>query len=310
MMNELCRTEAANPQASSSTSAQSASMLAAWVGQLLEDVRRTHVARFQQLRPKLQSDAFAWDNALLTHSVQGWLAASRNLDFQLLRRRGFWARLTRGAEGAAREFGRTYEGVLSAAAKARQEFEMLSRDYRAHTSSERRLIVELDIESRALNREIDQGADWLVELSCTIEKADELRGFSTRAMALSGELKRLRAASTLGREITLLGQNVLERRTALLEMLKFDLHGFDKVWVQRLSNIRKKAVDRQVPLPALETAWEVHCELLTRLERTSAACLALQMEEQAMARRLAMLRGCLEGPATSVPAPLPSAFNF
>jgi hypothetical protein len=305
-MSEICRMETDAPQASSAATAQSAKILTAWVGQLLKDFQGTHIARFRQLRPNLQSDAFAWDNALLTHSVQGWLAASRNLDFQSLLHRGFWTRLTGGAYGAAHEFSRAYEDVLSAAAKARQEFEMLSRDYRAHTSSARRLIVELDIESRALNREIDQGAEWLVELSYTIEKADELCASSTRAMALSGELKRFRAVSALGKEITMLGQNVLERRTALLEMLKFDLNGFDKVWTHRVSGIRTKAVDRQIPLPVLEKAWEVHSELLTRLERTSAACTELQVEEQAMARRLAMFRDLLEEP---VPGTCPTAMS-
>jgi hypothetical protein len=300
-MSEICHQEARAPQASSAANAQPAKLLAAWVGQLLEDVQGAHADRLRHLRSRLQCDAFTWDNALLTHSVQVFLAASRNLEFQPLRNFGLWARLTGATEAVAQEFGKKYHEVLSAAARARQEFDMLSRDYRSHTSSARRLIVELDIEYRALDHEIDRGAEWLVELSYAIGKADEC-AMSTRAMALSGELKRFRLVSTLAKEITLLGWNVLERRAALLETLKLDLLGFDRIWLHRVANIGTKAVDRRVPSPEFEKAREAHSELVSRLELTSAACLALQVEEQAMARRLAMFRDCLGGPVSPVGA--------
>lgn len=293
-MTEICHTEAATSQPSSAVeNAQPAKLLADRVGQLLEDVQAAHLSRILQLRSRLQSDAFTWDNALLTHAVEVFLAASRNLRFQSLQIHGVWARLTGATEVAAHVFGKKYDDVVSAAGRARQEFEMLSRDYRAHTSSARRLIVEFDMEYRALDRKIDQGAEWLVELSYAIEKAGELRTLSTRAMALSAKLKRCRLGSALAKEITILGQNVLERRAALLERMKVDLHGFDKVWLQRVANIGTHAVDRRFPPPVLDKAREVHNELITRLELTSAGCMALQMEEQAMARRLAMLRDCL-----------------
>lgn len=295
-MTEICHKEAASSQASSAAAnVQPAKLLAARVGQLLEDVQGAHLGRIRQLQSRLVSDAFTWDNALLTHAVKVFLAASRNLGFQSLRNRGVWARLTGATEVAAHVFGKKYDDVVGAAGKARQEFEMLSRDYRAHTSSARRLIVELGMEYRALGRKLDQGAEWLVELSYAIEKAGELRTVSKRAMALSAELKRCRLVSALAKEITILGQNVLERRAALLERMKLDLHGFDKVWLQRVANIGTQAVDRRFPV--LDKAREVHGELITRLELTSAACMALQMEEQAMARRLAMLRDCLERPS-------------
>lgn len=302
-MLEACHTEPAGLQALNAPEApavQTAKRLAAWLGQLLRRAQAAQIARFRQLRPKLQSDAFAWDNAVLTHSVEVWLAATRNLDLQLPRNCGWWARLTGAAERADQEFGRKYQDVLSAATAVKHEFEALSRDYGAHTSNTRRTTVELDIESRALDREVDQGAEWLVELSYAIEKADELRALSTRAMTLSGEIKRLREVSTMAREIAVSGQNVLERRAALLEMLKFDLRGFDRIWIYRVSTIATKAANHRFPQPVLEKAREVHSELVSRLERTAAACLALQVEEQWMARRLAMFCHCLEEPAASL----------
>jgi hypothetical protein len=299
-MSEICPREADAPQASSAANEQPAKLLVEWVGQLLEDVQGAQADRLRHLRSRLQCDAFTWDNALLTHSVEGLLAASRKLEFQPLRNCGLWARLTGATEAAAREFGKKYHEVLAAAARARQEFDMLSRDYRAHTSSARRLIVELDIEYRALDREIDRGAEWLVELSYAIGNVGKLCAVPARAMALSGELKRFRRVSTLAKEITLLGWNVLERRAALLETLKHDLHGFDRIWRQRVAHIATKTADGRVPLPVFEKAREVHSELVARLDLTSAACLALQMEEQAMARRLAMFRDLLdEEPAPS-----------
>jgi len=294
-MTEVHHQEAAARQATNAgDDAQPARVLAASVGHLLEDAERTHLGQLRQLRSRLQSAAFAWDNALLAHAVEVFLAASRELVFQPLRERCFWPRLTGATEAAARAFGRKYDEVLGAASRARHEFEMLSRDDRAHTSSARKLIVELDMEYRDLDREIDQGAEWLVELSYAIEKAQPLCALSARAMALSGRLKRARQASALARDITILGHNVLERRAVLLERVKIDLQGFDKVWLPRVANIRAKAADQRFPPPVLDKAREVHAELITRLELTSAACLALQMDEQAMARGLAMLRDCLE----------------
>lgn len=303
-MAEICHQETAARQATSAgDDAQAARLLAASVGYLLEDAERMHLGQMRQLRSRLQSDAFTWDDALLAHAVEVFLAASRELAFQPLQQRGFWARLTGATEAAARAFSRKYDKVVGAASKARHEFEMLSRDYRAHTSSARKLIVELDMEYRDLDREMDQGAEWLVELSYAIEKAQAPRALSARAMALSGRLKRARQASALAKEIIILGQNVLERRAVLLERMKIDLQGFDKVWLPRVANIGAKAADRRFPPPVLDKAREVHGELITRLELTSAACLALQMDEQAMARGLAMLRDCLEpGKHIAVPS--------
>lgn len=298
-MTATCYHDAGGPQASGTATAiaQPAKLLAASVGQLLEDVQGTHLSRIRQLRAGLQSDAFIWDNASLTHAVEVFLATSRNLGFQSLQDRGgVWARLTGAPEVATHAFARKYDDVVGAARKAKQEFDLLSRDYRAHTSSARRLIVELEMEYRDLDREIDQGAEWLVELSYAIEKAGELRALSARAMALSAELKRIRLASALAKEICILGQNVLERRAALLERMQLDLHGFDKIWLHRVGNIGTTAVGRRPSPLALDKAQDVHDELIARLERTSAACLALQMEEQAMARRLALFRDFLERP--------------
>jgi hypothetical protein len=297
-MPEICYKEAAAPQSSGTVQdAQPAKLLIAWVTQLTEEVQGAHFGRLRQLRSRLQSDAFTWDNALLTRAVEVFLATSRSLEFQSLRNCGVWARLTGATKVVAFVFAKKYDDVVGAAGTARKEFEVLSRDYRAHTSSTRKLIVELDMEYRALDREIDQGAQGLVELSYAIEKTGEPRALSSRAKALSAELKRFRLASALAKEITILGQNVLERRAALLERMKLDLHGFDKVWLQRVASILTKPGDRRFPVPGLDKAREVHGELINRLELTSDACTALQMEEQAMARRLAMLRDCLERPS-------------
>ena len=115
----------------------------------------------------------------LAHAVEGWLTASRELDVPAAagaRLLGPPDRRDRSGRACIRQEMRRGAG---AASKARQEFELLSRDYRAHTSSARRLIVELEMEYRDLDREIDQGAEWLVELSYAIEQAQGLRALAT-----------------------------------------------------------------------------------------------------------------------------------
>lgn len=295
-MTETCIKKSGTQVSGAADSAQPAALLAASIGRLLQDVQSAQLARLRELRLRLQCDAFAWDNALLTHAIEVFLAASRKLDFGLLRRHSVWARLTGAAEAAVRAFRNSYGDVVGAAERAKQEFELLSCDYRAHTSRARKLVVELDLEYRELDREIDQGAEWLVELSYAIETADVPAALSSRAMVHSTQLKRCRRVSALAKEITILGQNVLERRAALLERLKLDLNGFEQIWLQRVAHLGPKAADRNFPLLLLDKGQEVHAELIARLELTRAACMALQVEEQAMARRLAILRDCLDQP--------------
>lgn len=280
---------------------QPAPVLAAWLTELVSEAWAGPVASFEYLRGRLLSAAFQWDSTDLAHVVLGWTEAAGHLDLQLARKRGFLPRITGKADRGIEEFRRRRAEVLQFAAAVARELGPLAAAYEAHHTGARKVLVEFDIECRALAAEVEQATAWLAELAGCMGSADPAQRHSSsweamaaRASSFPADLKRLHAVAEAVGHICVLGKNVLGRRAALIEALKEGLEGFERVWIRRTATLASPPNSGALPVDLPVHAAVAHEELLQRLEVLNRSFHDLQVEESDMQRRLTGLRDLLQ----------------
>jgi len=273
---------------------QPAGVLATWIDEQLRDIRSNQVARLAQLRVRLQTDAFEWDNAALTRAVEVMREQANELNLDALRRRGVLSLLRRPPPRG--RFAAQYGRVVAAAASVRKHAEDLAENFIAHTSGARRVLLELEMEQQSLAADLAQAIGWLEAMSQDMHRrgsdpaqAERMALLARRAGVYTTQLKRLHVLQDMAAGVCAIGRNVIERRAALIEQLRADLDGFQKVWQRRVGNLAG-AAPRAPTSAALDAAFGAQGELLSRLEDTCAACEALQLEEHQVGLRLAAMR--------------------
>jgi hypothetical protein len=276
-------------------------VLAAWIQQQLDDIASTQVKRLIELRTRLQTEAFEWDNASLAQAVLALQSAGRELAFLPLRQ-SFFSRLLGRQRAAHAQFVAAHERIVSCAAQVKSELLAFAVGHKDHNSGARRVLVEFDMEGKSLSADADQGITWLQDMCTQLGQArasgdagDELAALAEAAQAFTQTFKRLEAAISMAHDIVIRGNNVLERRVALLEQVRADMESFDKVWTQRLAGVVGALKAGRNAVPAIPKAIEAHDDLMKRLAASVDACSALQREEHLMAQHLGMLHQELEG---------------
>lgn len=282
---------------------QPAGVLSTWLEQLLRDVRKVHGLRLRELRIGLQAAAFEWDNATLARSIHSFHEAAARLDFAWLARRGLLARLMGTAASNRTRFNLQYRQILACSRECTELTDELARHYVSNTVAIRRLLVELDLECNALNRDIDQGMSWLASMrrdvadrlgSAEGDGGAKLQVLAQRADLLAQEYQRLQSTSAMARDVQLLGQNVLARRTELIDKIKVNLDGFNRVWKRWVGNLARQSGEAPFTAACVRHARDAHSELQKRLGLTDAFSASLQVEEGNFEHGLSVLRQALE----------------
>jgi hypothetical protein len=219
---------------------------------------------------------------------------ANELNLDALRRRGIFSLLRRPRGGG--RFVAQYARVVAAAAVVRKHADDLAGNFIAHTSGARRVLLELEMEQQSLAADLAQAVEWLEAMSQDMHKrgsdpaqSERLNRLARRAGFYAAQLKRLHVVQDMAAGVCAIGRNVIERRAALIEQLRADLDGFQKVWQHRVGNLSRDS-SRAPASAALAAAFEAQGELLSRMEDTCAACEALQLEEHQVGLRLAAMR--------------------
>jgi hypothetical protein len=280
------------------TGGQPPEVLAAWIQELLGDVHDTHVPRLAQLAAQLQSGAFEWDSAALAQALTTLHSAGRELQVRHLRQ-GWLARLLGRHRAPAARFAAAYERIVACAARLKMEAAELAGGLKPHLAGARRVLVELEMECKALQQEVDRGVTWLQELVTQMAhlRADDhpqLPALADAAQQATAQFKWLQSLATVAREIGVRGNHLLARRTALVEQVRADSEAFDKGWVAAARPAAEAVKEHRHPAPLLADAAAAHESLMKRLETATDACAALQDEEHLMAQQLGLLRGDLQ----------------
>jgi hypothetical protein len=276
-------------------------VLAAWMRDQLHELFGTHARRLAELRAEMQSLAFEWDAGLIAQGVTTLRSAGRELRFDNLRH-GWIARRLGKHKAPHSRFAAAYDRMVDAAQRLKRETEELGGALlKSHVAGAKRALLELDMESRALQSEVERGVTWLQDMCVQINEqrqqgsADpDLASLAEAAQVYTQEYKSLESAASIVRDMKLRMQGVLDRRAALVDALRADSDKFDRDWSPAVGRIASHVDAGRTSIPGITEAVEAHDAMMRRLETVTEACAALQHEEHLMAQHLDMLRRELE----------------
>jgi hypothetical protein len=273
---------------------------AAWLDQMALDAGHAHVRRIADLHENLRLQGEGPGCASL---LSGELARLSQvlplLDFGLLQARGGWWARVSGKQRGGGEFGPQFQRIEEAAQALAAQHQIV-RKHQLQTTGTDRTLLELDVESRALDAIIDQGTRWLQDMRNQIKGRSggdaaarrQIEDDTARCELLVGRLKVLRAIATAAQQARQQAQSTAVRRTALVKMLQHALDRDLRTWHDDVSAIAA-GVDGTAAAQDLEAPMASHRDLQLCIKQAVADCAQLHGDEQALAELVAALAGHL-----------------
>ena len=269
----------------------------AFLDQMAADAGHPHITRLSELQADLQAQAggarFEGVQPVLERLAQALPA----LDFSLLQSQGLWASLTGknkdAGAGFAAQAGET-DGLVKALPA---ELAPVGRLQQPHAAASDRSLVELEVEYRALDKIIDQGARWLQDMRNQIKTREaqagadaealaQIRADSARCETLVARLKVLRACVAAAQQVHQQVSAAADRRAALQAGLQKAMGGEAREWRSRLGTLAGAAAEGKVAGLNLDGPKEVHKALRRRLDKLLAECEQLRTQEETLAHSL------------------------
>jgi hypothetical protein len=269
---------------------------AAWLDKMATDAGHQHIRRLGELRADLQEHALRRDFSPLAADLTRLAEALPTLDFGLLQSRGLFARLSGKGKGAGAEFAGQYDQIDAAAGALAERAKALHGQQGEQASRTDIGLLEFEVEFRALDKIIDQGARWLQDMRNQL-KAREAEGGDEAAAAriledtarcelLVERLKRLRAVVSAAQLAHQPAQAAAAQRASLVQSLQQSVASHLKAWRVRIAQLANAAREGQVPVPDLESSMDCHRDLQLCVKRTLSDCGQLEAHETALAEGL------------------------
>ncbi len=270
---------------------------AAWLDQMATDAGHQHVRRLAELRGELEAQARLRDFRPIAAELARLAEALPRLDFGLLQGRGWWARATGKSRSAGAEFAAQFEQIEEVSKGLAAHVQGLQKKQGEQGTVTDLTVVEVEVEVKAIEKIIDQGARWLQDMRNQLKTrtaaADEdaqarqsIKDDAARCEILVARLKALRAVSSAAQQAHQQALASAARRVALVDLLRQALATDVKAWQVRLSALAAAAGDRDAPALSLEGPMETHRELQLCVKQAIADCGQLQVQEQALAQSL------------------------
>lgn len=275
---------------------------AAWLDQLASDAGSGHVRRLLELRQQVQPQAGGGE-AAVGSALAALASALEGLDFALLQPKGWLARATgRGkADGAA--FVAQAQRAESAGEDLADEVRALQKKQAAQAGALERTLLEIEVELRAIEKIMDQGARWLQDMRGNIREREKQGGDATvqkqvaedtaRCELLVARLKQLRAATTAAHALVDQGRQATQARAALAGSLQDVLETPWASWRQKLAPLVDAAAAGGAA-DGVERAREVQGQLLEVLKAAGEECASAAEREQAFVQALEALEAPLQ----------------
>lgn len=280
---------------------------AAWLDQLASDAGGLHVRRLVELNAQLQAHVPAAGCEELAQSLVGLQQVLPQLDFSLLQPRGWLARATGKARSAGADFAQQYEQAAQAAQDLRHRAQALQQGQQAAAAATERTLVEIEVEWRALEKILDQGARWLQDMRNQLKARqaeaqddaarDKVREDAARCELLVARLKLLRAISSAAQQAHEQARTTGARRATLSQAVQQVCGHQLKAWQSQLAALATAAAEGSPPTASVQDAIELQRELLQRAQQAAGGCAQLQEQEQALAANLGALGQQLQAAA-------------
>lgn len=292
---KLAQVGAARPPASSS----------AFLNKMAADVGHPHVRRLAELRVDFQAQAAAAQEASIQPALERFAQTLPRLDFKLLQPRGWWAGVTGKGRDAGTDFAARFEQVEESAKEMAKELAAVQKQMQPHMAGSDRMLLEFEVEYRALDKIIDQGARWLQDMRNQLKtrqaqpaiEAEDQRAIdedSARCEILVSRLKALRASISASQQAHQQVRATADRRSALMRSLDQLVSVQVKDWRERVSTLVTAAWDGKSAVSNLESAEEAHFELSQQLLQLIDDCGQLRASEETLVQNLAAMGEQLE----------------
>ncbi|HYF16524.1 MAG TPA: toxic anion resistance protein [Ramlibacter sp.] len=280
----------------------------AFLDQMAADVGHQHVARLSELRADLAAQAGASAAATIQPPLQRLAQALPSLDFGLLeQQKSWWAGVTGKGRSAGAEFAAQFEGVEQAAEALLKDIGAVHKQQQPHASAADRTLVEFDVEYKALDKSIGQGARWLQDMRNQLKSRaqaaadpqgqEQIRQDAARCEILVARLKVLRAAAGASQQVHQQARATAERRAALMQSVQQAVSRDLKAWRESLSSLAAAAAEGRAGKANLDGPREAHADLQKRVAQVLADCDQLRTAEAALLRDLAAMDEQLQGAA-------------
>jgi chromosome segregation ATPase len=272
----------------------------AFLNRMAADVGHPHVKRLAELRLELQAGAAESQAATIQPALERLAQALPALDFSLLQPRGWWAGVTGKSRGAGAEFAAQFATMEEPAEDLATELKSVQNQQQPHSIASDRTLVELEVEYRALDKIIDQGARWLQDMRNQLKarQADagaeaqaqrEIDEDSARCEILVARLKALRAAVAASQVVHQEARSTAERRAALMASMDQVVAGPVKAWQARIAGLANAANEGASAGLSLEGPKDAHEDLRQQLSKLIADCGQLRTHETALLQNLASM---------------------
>lgn len=280
---------------------------AAWLDQLAADAGSGHVRRLSDLRKQLETQVREADCAGVRSACSSLAGALGKLDFALLQPKGWLARATGKGKEAAAEFASRYEHSLRAGEDLADELRGLQRKHQVQGGAVERTVLECEVEIRALDKIMEQGARWLQDMRNQLKAREAAGGDAAtlqkiaedtnRCELLVTRLKQLRIANSAAQNVVEQCRAVAARRVALLESLQKTLDGDWKSGQRKLAAVAEQATATGSAEEGVDEARRAQEKLTVVLQQAAADCAALQTQDQSLVEALAGLQQPLQAAA-------------
>jgi hypothetical protein len=282
---------------------QPAYVLGAWVHDQIADLEQVPLRHLADLQPRLRSTVHDWDSAPLAQALTALASAARELRFDDLRIGWFARRLGKHKPVYAR-FVAAHDRILAQARELRAQQSRLTGAHKDQAGASKRVLVDLGLESTGLLAGLEQGVGWLQDMWIQINRQREhggadpdLANLAEAAEGYTQGFKRMQGIAVISREAAVRIQGLLDRRAALLELVRRDLEKVEGPWARAVGRVAAEMKAGRESIPGLAAAAEEHEQLMKRLETTGDSCAALQHEQHVAAQQLELLRRELDAPA-------------
>ncbi|TFZ07354.1 hypothetical protein EZ313_12360 [Ramlibacter henchirensis] len=273
---------------------------AAFLDQMAADAGHQHVNRLSELRTQLQEQSTSSRAAAVEPVLDRLAQVLPSLDFDLLQPKGLWATVTGKNRTAGAEFAAQVEEIDSVIKTLPAELSALFRQEQPHAAAGDRTLVELEVEYRALDKIIDQGARWLQDMRNQLKTREaqagadtgaqeQIRADNARCETLVARLKLLRAAVAAAQQVHQQTRASADRRLGLQASLQKALGQEAKEWRSQLGTLARAAAEGKTSGLNLDGPKEAHKHLRRRLDKLLAECEQLRTQEDSQAQCLSIL---------------------
>jgi chromosome segregation ATPase len=280
---------------------------AAWLDQMAADAGAGHVRRLADLRAQLEAQVRERDVQGVAAACQALNDGLGRLDFSLLQPKGWLARATGKGKEEAAGFVAQHERMARAGEELTDQVRTVQRKQQAQASGVERSLLEMEVELRAIEKIMEQGARWLQDMRNQLKARqagggdaavqEQIRQDNARCEVLVARLKQLRAASSATQHALDHCKGAASRRSSLMDHLQQLLDGECKSARQKLGAVADQASAGGAVTEGIDRARRAQQELQAALKQAAQDCGALQAQDQALADELAALQVPLQAAA-------------